>query len=182
MSLRLLKAAPQPFGLLPEPRKHDIEAACWLYQMLEPTNRRAYIDRTKHVLSYHHFDAIAFSGLSGALIAPILAIEMGKTLLCVRRNGETRDSHSSRMVEGDVNAMRYIIVDDFTSTGATVRHIFDEVRKAAPSAKCIGVLEHTHPKTDLTPISGRQYEKWDLDAKNIREAVTFDEFIYNGAR
>lgn len=188
--MKLLTAGRQPIALLTEGHKHDILSASWLNMMLDPETRRKALDRVKHVMSFHHFDAIAFSGLSGALAAPILAIELNKTLLCVRRKGEscdsifTRDhhaavqSHSTNNVEGDRGAKRYIIVDDFTSTGTTVAHIFDEVFFYVPHAQCIGVVEYMFPKTDLTPVAGRQHEKWDLDAKNIREAVTRPEFRY----
>jgi orotate phosphoribosyltransferase-like protein len=69
------------------------------------------------------FDAIAFRGLSGSLIAPVVALKLGKTLLAVRKGEEC---HSSRQVEGDLGADRYIIIDDFVSSGETV----NKIRKA----------------------------------------------------
>lgn len=97
-------------------------------------------------LSYHDFDAIAFRGLSGALVAPIVAREMKKTLLCVRREiGET--GHSVHGVEGDLAARRYVILDDFVSSGTTVRKIIQAVRKefldaCRPVPVCIGICEY----------------------------------------
>jgi hypothetical protein len=69
------------------------------------------------------FDAIAFRGLSGSLVAPSVALKLGKTLLAVRKEEEC---HSSRQVEGDLGADRYIIIDDFVSSGETI----NEIRKA----------------------------------------------------
>lgn len=182
-----LKAAPE-YKLLPAAREHDIDSASWLWTALSPGDRRGLIDIIKHALSFHHFDAIAFSGLSGALVAPILAMEMNKTLLCVRRKGEafdlgdvcdcTRQSHSGRMVEGDKTARSYVIVDDFTSTGKTTTHIFDEIFSFNPWAACIGILEYNSVNTDLTPVAGRQHEKWDLRChKVVRPCETLAKFI-----
>lgn len=180
----LLKGLSEPYGLLPAAHEHDIHSASWLEALLDPDRRRGVIDNVKHKMSYHHFDAIAFSGLSGALIAPILALELNKTLLCVRRKGEAYSatgsfdgSHSYRTVEGDRAVRRYIIIDDFTSTGTTVQHIFDSVFELNPHAQCIGVMEWMFAKTDLTPVINRQHEKWDLGYEKIREAVTLDKFV-----
>ena len=85
------------------------------------------------------FDAIAFSGVSGALLAPPIALALNKTLLLVRKN--ITDGHSNHYVEGDIGARRYIIVDDFMSRGVTLRRIVKHIKKNAPNAKCIGVLE-----------------------------------------
>lgn len=77
--------------------------------------------------------------MSGALIAPILAQRLGKTLILVRKKGES--CHSGKMVEGDSAARRYIIVDDFVGYGDTVRAIFTAVGEFAPQAVCLGTYE-----------------------------------------
>lgn len=85
------------------------------------------------------FDAIAFRGHSGALIAAPLALALDKTMLMVRKPGV--NAHSYRLVEGDMAAKTYIIVDDTVSSGATVHAITDAIEGAAPQARCVGVLE-----------------------------------------
>lgn len=130
------------------------------------------------------FDAIAFRGLSGALIAPTVAMRMGKTLIAVRK-GEK--SHSSNMVEGDRAARRYVIIDDFIASGATVEAILDGVHKWAPKAECIGVFQavritkplkhpewHDYPDTLCTDI----VKQWrNGKSKQIVKAET-DQFKY----
>jgi hypothetical protein len=69
----------------------------------------------------HLFDAIAFRGMSGALIGPVLADRLDKKLIMVRKPTDG-ESHSRMTVEGE-KADRYIIVDDFVSSGSTVRAI-----------------------------------------------------------
>lgn len=91
-------------------------------------------------LKRYEFDAIAFRGMSGAMIAPPVAALMGKTLILVRKPGES--THSSDTVEGDVRYIkRYVILDDFVATGNTAREIQRAIQQYNPKAVCLGVLE-----------------------------------------
>lgn len=88
------------------------------------------------LLKRFEFDAIAFRGMSGCLLAAPLAYLTGKTLIMVRK---PEQSHTSLIVEGDKAAKTYVIVDDFISSGQTVKIIVQEVTKFS-DAKCIGTL------------------------------------------
>jgi hypothetical protein len=93
------------------------------------------------------FDSIAFRGVSGALIAPIVAYKLKKPVTCIRK--PTEPSHGCGTVEGAVNFERYIIIDDFISTGDTVNTIRHTLVKFAgdravmpnppPIPKCIAI-------------------------------------------
>lgn len=83
------------------------------------------------------FDAIAFTGISGALMAPLLAISLKKDLIVVRKNND--DCHSDDMVEGAIDARSYLIVDDGIYSGQTLRTIVRQIGKVS-RAKCAGVL------------------------------------------
>lgn len=87
------------------------------------------------------FTTIAFRGISGALIAPMIAAELGKSLMAVRKDHPT--GHGSNAVEGDQNAKQYIIVDDFIATGKTIREIIQAVSSSygRAEAMCVGVLQ-----------------------------------------
>jgi hypothetical protein len=76
---------------------------------------------------YFDFDAFAFRGNSGALLAAPLAVKMEKSLILVRKTKDT--SHSGLLVEGDLGARRYIIVDDMICSGDTVRAIISGIHK-----------------------------------------------------
>ena len=67
------------------------------------------------------FDAIAVRGISGLLVGVPLALRLDKQLIVVRKPKD--DTHSPYMVEGYAAGERYLIVDDFVSTGATVKEI-----------------------------------------------------------
>ncbi len=86
------------------------------------------------------FDAIAVRGMSGSLVGPQIAMNLDKQLIIVRK--ET--SHSCSKVEGYFsNNTRYIIVDDFIGTGATVRSIIDNIQESCHvsmyKATCVGL-------------------------------------------
>jgi hypothetical protein len=70
------------------------------------------------------FDAIAFRGMSGALIAPIIAYKMNKPIIMVRKKG---GSHSSSTIEGYKNAKTYIVIDDFVCGGDTIKTIINTI-------------------------------------------------------
>lgn len=131
--------------------KPSIDSAEYLYRALDPLQIEETIARARIALEGVDFDAIAFTGLSGALIAPIIAREMRKTMLAVRKLTCDDDfhCHSSRKVEGDIAARRYVIIDDIVSTGATIGNIISAVKAAqlnsSPShvpAECVGVFEY----------------------------------------
>jgi len=83
------------------------------------------------------FDSIAFTGVSGAALAFPLSVSLDKSLLCVRKRGES--NHSPFVVEGYIDTMSYIIVDDFVHSGATIRRIIREIKLVAPAAIAKGI-------------------------------------------
>jgi adenine/guanine phosphoribosyltransferase-like PRPP-binding protein len=87
---------------------------------------------------YGTFDTFAFCGMSGALIAPLLAHLLGKELLMVRKNSGLDGSNASRSgfyVEGYVHAKRIVVVDDLISTGATMKNIHDGIKAKCPGSE-----------------------------------------------
>ena len=89
------------------------------------------------------FDAIAFTGISGAITAPIVAFILHKPLIVVRKQDD-HSTHSSMSVEGDCTALTYIVVDDFFSSGQTLRRIIEEVKKWS-GARCVGAIGAKYP-------------------------------------
>lgn len=109
-----------------------------LRNFLDVPTLREKVGIARRILRDHDFDTIAFRGMSGALIAPALALELQKNLIMVRKPSDK--GHSCFKVEGNQDAKRYIIVDDFESSGDTKRIIIEAVRDFAPDANYLGFL------------------------------------------
>ena len=92
------------------------------------------------------FDAIAFRGLSGAVVAPIIAYEMDKKLIPVRKPKTDEDNHSGATVEappfGEGERKRILIIDDFIASGKTVATIVKLISDWDRQAEVIGVWEY----------------------------------------
>lgn len=101
-------------------------------------NALKFMRSKKFKKMYPEYDTLAFSGYSGALIGPILALAMGKDMVLVRKPSDVRTS--SYNVEGYRDIKKYIIVDDFVCSGDTAKRIIKGVKLFAPDAKCLGVL------------------------------------------
>lgn len=104
----------------------SVECATYMRRILDLHMRRAAVYNAIGLLRKHRgeFDCIAFRGMSGALLAAPVASALGKNLILVRKD-EKR--HSMYRVEGVRSKTRYIIVDDFVSTGDTVRAIIEAI-------------------------------------------------------
>lgn len=76
------------------------------------------------------FDAIAFCGSSGAAAAFILCMSLQIPLIYVRKKNER--SHGGPIeCNAHDKVTKYLIVDDFIDTGATVEHIIESIDRRA---------------------------------------------------
>lgn len=115
-------------------------------KFLDVAELPTYIAYAVQALRRKRFDSLAFRGMSGAIIAAPVAIALGKNLIMVRKPEET--THSDFPVEGNQSSKKYIIIDDFVSSGHTCKAIIEAVHEFAPQAKCLGALPVQH----ISPI------------------------------
>lgn len=109
---------------------------------------REGLNLTKHVVRElvafcrsNNVEAIACSGVSGLLVAPIIALELQVPLIVVRKTGES--SHAGgRKVECTAAFTDYLIIDDFVGNGDTVSYIQKRIRETDKHATCIGVVQY----------------------------------------
>jgi len=105
-------------------------------------NPQQYQEAVRRTLTYlhtrrHDFDAIAFRGLSGSLIAPVVAYQLQKKMMAVRKE---RSPHTTYKIEASHKASeRILILDDFISSGATIREIISVVKSECPACKIVGI-------------------------------------------
>lgn len=83
------------------------------------------------------FDAIAFTGSSGAALAYPLSYLMKLPLIHVRKGPS---HYSGGKVEGTISSKRYIIVDDFIETGASIRRVLKAIDSELDAAKPVAIL------------------------------------------
>lgn len=100
----------------------------WLIKALD--HPRAILASARSALANVDYDTLVGTGLSGALVLPLLGLELGKHILIVRKPGER--GHSASQVEGTLGH-RWVFVDDFINTGATMRRVKDAVDVIARS-------------------------------------------------
>lgn len=114
----------------------EVIHSTYLTNILNPTTFNEVVAKTLANLTTRKddFDGIAFRGLSGSLIAPIICWKLKKKMIAVRK--ET--SHSTFAAEGP-NCERYIILDDFVSSGSTILAILEGISKQGIKGKCVGI-------------------------------------------
>lgn len=140
--------------------------ASYLTRLMTLDNLTKTISRLTEALKPHanQFDTIAFRGVSGTMIGPILAMNLQKEMLVVRKlPHESHASHSWRLVEGNGECQKYIIVDDIVASGATLFNICDEIRNVGNwvygPPKCVGLATFLQGFIPLKP----EYDSEDWD-------------------
>lgn len=115
------------------------------------------------------FDAIAIRGFSGALIGPTVAGLLNKDLVIVRKM--TESSHSMRSIEGYVSDnLKYIIVDDFISSGNTIEQIKQSIGLKMKDAKLVGIVVYNQNFLSDIDHLPNKFQCW-------IKSVTGEEFV-----
>lgn len=124
----------------------------YLNQVYWPNRFQEMIGKARRALNEIQqicpFDCIVFQGQSGCAIGYALGAITGIPMINLRK--ESDDSHHRREIvdraEGCSNVgLRYLIVDDFISSGSTVTRIYEEISKFRAGAVCIGILTYSGP-------------------------------------
>ena len=108
------------------------------YDDYNPDEMAKVVTRAVRMLNKHkgEFDSIVVRGVSGLMIGAPVALKMGKPLLVVRKPNELR--HTSVPIANHVRSGdRYIILDDFVSSGVTARSIAYAMKKDRPKAQLV---------------------------------------------
>ena len=91
-----------------------------------------------------NFDTIVCIGVSGMLLAPMLAAKYHKELIVVRKGLE--GTHSKCILESSGKPChKYIIIDDLMASCNTVRNLLKSVSEHKNRrAKCVGIFLYYH--------------------------------------
>ncbi len=106
----------------------DLRRSPYLSDAFESQER--IVKTAKNELDGVEFEAFVGMGLSGSIIAPLLAFVMGKRFAIVRKKDHAR-SHSATP-HGIESAMRehdrWLFCDDFISSGRTRKIVIERIR------------------------------------------------------
>lgn len=100
------------------------------------------------------FEALAFTGNSGAMVGPAIAMRLGCDMILVRK--KEAKGHSMYNVEGAVDA-KYCIVDDLISTGKTIDTIKESIMENCQNSA--HVCTYLYSPTAYTSSNDREYYK-----------------------
>lgn len=115
------------------------------------------------------FDAIAFTGHSGTIVAPLVAVRLHKPMVLVRKPGSEGHmmAYESRVQGASAQGLRYLILDDVVSTGATVRRVIQELSENRAASEFAGLYVYEdsfYRLSSLLGMIGREDTEgqWDL--------------------
>lgn len=94
------------------------------------------VKKLRAIKRNHPFDAIAFTGSSGAALAYPLSYLLKLPLIHVRKGSS---HYGGGKIEGTISSKRYIIIDDFIETGASIRRIIKAVNSELEDAKLVAI-------------------------------------------
>jgi adenine/guanine phosphoribosyltransferase-like PRPP-binding protein len=84
------------------------------------------VSRTARALEAHRerFDSIVVTGMSGVVVGAPVAVATGIPLVIVRKKSDQHHNHDGgEIVNVDAIGASYLFLDDFKSTGATLRRV-----------------------------------------------------------
>lgn len=115
---------------------------------------REFVERAVTHLRPHvgRFDTIVVQGITGMLVGPWLAAELGVNLAVVRKDSDEHSHDPWSHVEGNVGN-RYLFVDDHISYGRTLTHVRQRIAESAPWASQVGTYMYDDPFGFASPYS-----------------------------
>ena len=97
----------------------------------------ALAEALRVIVTDNQVDTLVGSGLSGTLVVPSLARACDVPFWAIVRKEKT--THTSRLVEGAIGD-RWLFVDDFISSGDTLRRTRNEVNYVADGSVLVGTF------------------------------------------
>lgn len=108
------------------------------YGSFNKEKRRKIVAKIVKELRNVEFDALAVRGVSGLIMAPIVAYLLNKHVIVVRKPKDVERSHANEIVESPITTGDYVIFDDFVGSGETAREIQRQIRGTCPLLVCVG--------------------------------------------
>ncbi len=111
---------------------------------LAPTDQQHIVKQASQTLDPLEFDSMVGTGLSGAMVIPLLAYVFDKPFAIIRKETDV-DNHSCEKFEGVIQG-RWLFVDDFIASGHTLRTVTAAVRDIVGERNklitCVGAYQY----------------------------------------
>lgn len=113
-----------------------------LTSTIYPEPRADAVENALASLESLKFDCIAVRGISGISIGSIVAFQLKKNLAIVRKPNEKFHAPVGPLVlvESPEAVIRYVVIDDFVSSGETLYHIQRNMLAIHPNSLCVGMV------------------------------------------
>lgn len=109
-----------------------------VYGSFDKDKRKTIVAKVIRELRHIDFDALAVRGVSGLIMAPIVAYLLNKHVIVVRKPKSEEHSHADMLVESPITTGKYVIFDDFVASGNTASEIHKQIKIACPDLVCVG--------------------------------------------
>lgn len=119
------------------------------------------VETMRHALHGQKYDTIVGTGLSGTIFTARVAPGLRKKFAIVRKKDD-KSTHSSIKVEGVVGK-RFVVADDFVSSGATLKHVLTMMQKIHPGAQFVGVYQYEYSSFKNAEKCVEDYGQWVAD-------------------
>lgn len=117
------------------------------------------VKKLRAIRRKHPFDAIAFTGSSGAALAYTMSYFLKLPLIHVRKGAS---HYGGGRIEGTISSKKYIIIDDFIDRGNTVRRIAKTITEELETPKPVAICLYSSSR-----MSGFELNKKEIPVFSI---------------
>ena len=130
----------------------------YLHDAIHPNMRPGSVNLAMNFLCprVDKFDSIVCTGVSGMLLAPIVAHLLNKNIVVVRNEKSHVRTHAITQVEsgtGIYGIGRYVFVDDLIETGATLVRVADTIQAEVDQCIADGDTSTKYANCELSPLN-----------------------------
>lgn len=109
--------------------------AMWLKTLFDPEDLTSVCNNIANEINHDKLlmsiDAIAITGISGAVLGGAISFLTGIPLIVIRKDDKTHSGYDVEYSDelNRLNTLHYIIIDDLIATGATIQKIQEKINK-----------------------------------------------------
>jgi len=149
-----------------------------MYFPLSATGIRRAVDTSVEIINKlgieDKFDTIVVRGASGILIAGALAVATDKCIAIVRKANDS--THSRGPITSNSIIGKFIVLDDFVDTGATMSAIFSELEQVGHFREdCVAVILYS----DESDIFAKRHTIYYDPDRYVPMSKFHDAFSFN---